>query len=167
MAALLVGAILSSGFRYDTAMTLADKILPALRRGGSISHLFANKRKIRAINSVWRERERRFGELRDVTSEREAFHWCEKMPYIRGPVLRYQAVRDLGLADVAKPDRLMQRLADRSGESVQELCSRLSRESGDRKGTVDVVLWYAASKEIIPGIRLVGRRPFCHALPIK
>lgn len=47
--------------------------------------------------------------------------------------------------------------------AVQQLCKRLARESGERVGTVDVVLWFAASKGIIPGISLRRQRLACHA----
>ncbi len=42
---------------------------------------------------------------------------------------------------------------------IQAMCRRLAEQSGDRVGVVDVVLWYAGSKGIIPGIsRLWMRR---------
>lgn len=166
MANLLIGVILSSGFSYETAQSLLPRILKGLReRTRLYPGTFGHEKKVRAIEEIWRERNALFTSLSQVGSLGDAFNWCETLPYIRGPVLRFQAVRDLGLADVAKPDRLMERIASGSGEEVQALCHRLSEASGDSIGTVDLVLWFAASKEIIKGIRMRGRRPACHALP--
>ncbi len=166
LAQRLIGAILSSGFSYDSAMRVVPRVLSALRNGRAVSAEFGHKRKARAIEGVWRERHTLLTSLPKGASLEDAFKWCQPIPFIRGPALRYQAVRDLGLADVAKPDRLMERIADRSGESVQGLCERLARITGDSVGTVDVVLWYAASKGIINGIRTRRRRPPCHAVPL-
>jgi hypothetical protein len=44
--------------------------------------------------------------------------------------------------DCAKPDRHLQRLADRFGYSnVQTMCREIANESGYRIGTVDLILW--------------------------
>ena len=71
---------------------------------------------------------------------------------VRGPAVSHHALRNLAALDVAKSDRLMKRIAERAGESVTDLCERLSKLSGDRVGVVDLVLWYAASVGIIEGI---------------
>jgi hypothetical protein len=162
----LAGAILSSGFSYETAMRVVPRVLSALQDGRPVVREFGHKLKARAIEEVWENRHTLFRNLPTVRSLDDAFRWCLPIPFVRGPALRYQAVRDLGLADVAKPDRLMERIAERSGESVRGLCERLSRATGDSVGTVDVVLWYAASKDIFEGIRMRRRRPPCHALPL-
>lgn len=164
LAQRLIGAILSSGFSYDSAMRVVPRVLSALHDGRPVSAEFGHKRKARAIEAVWRERHTLLTRLPKRASLEDAFKWCQLIPFIRGPALRYQAARDLGLADVAKPDRLMERIAVRSGESVQELCERLARITGDSVGTVDVVLWYAASKGTIEGIRTRRHRPPCHAV---
>ncbi len=61
------------------------------------------------------------------------------------------------------PDRLMVRVArkfDEPGENdtevVQSLCARLAVDSDECVGTVDVILWFAASKGFIDGIILRG-----------
>jgi ribose 1,5-bisphosphokinase PhnN len=137
-------------------MKLVPRVVSALQHGVPVAVEFGHKRKAAAIESVWQERHLLFKTLPVVDSIDEGFRWCSLIPFIRGPALRHQAVRDLGLADVAKPDRLMERIAARGGESVQVLCERLARATGDSCGTVDVVLWYAASKGIIEGISCAG-----------
>jgi hypothetical protein len=155
----LIGAILSSGFSYETAMRVVPRVLSALRNSRPVSDEFGHRLKAPAIESVWRNRETLFERLSACQSLDDAFRWCLHIPFVRGPALRYQAIRDLGLGDVAKPDRLMQRIAEISAESVQGLCQRLSRATGDSVGTVDVVLWYAASKGIFEGIRVPQAHP--------
>jgi hypothetical protein len=57
--------------------------------------------------------------------------------------------------NVAKPDRHLERIAERTGETVADLCARLAAVSGDRIATVDYVLWRAAESGLIvtrPGI---------------
>lgn len=70
----------------------------------------------------------------------------DKLGYLKslffiGDVTKYHLARNLGL-DYAKPDRWLTKLAEHFGfSSVQQLCGTISEETGDRIGTVDVVLW--------------------------
>jgi len=62
------------------------------------------------------------------------------LPFI-GNITKYHLARNLGI-DVAKPDRHLTRLAIIFHyDDVQEMCKYLSDKTGDRIGTVDVVLW--------------------------
>ncbi len=62
------------------------------------------------------------------------------LPFI-GDITKYHLARNLGI-DVAKPDRHLTRLAKIFHyDDVQEMCKYLSDKTGDRIGTVDVVLW--------------------------
>jgi hypothetical protein len=64
------------------------------------------------------------------------------LPYL-GKVNRYLLARNLGI-DVAKPDRHMVRLAKRFGfDDVQLMCQFIHDKTGDRIGTIDVILWRA------------------------
>jgi hypothetical protein len=175
LAESLVGVILSSGFSYETARTFVKPVMDALAVRRPIMNVFPHERKAEAIEYVWEDRRLLLDRLFTVRpgSVEDGFRWCEEIPFIRGPVLRYQAVRDLGLAEVAKPDRLMVRVArkfdepgENDAEAVQSLCVRLAADSNERVGTVDVILWFAASKGFIDGIILRGRRPPCHGLPL-
>jgi hypothetical protein len=173
LAQISVGVILSSGFSYETARRFVDDVMEALARGQQVEGVFPHPRKAQAIQYLWRHRSELFETLPDTGSKVDGFRWCSSIPFIRGPVLRYQAVRDLGLADVAKPDRLMVRVARKFAEmgktdeeAVQNMCVRLAGESRERVGTIDVILWSAASHDFIKGIRL-RRRPACHGVPLR
>ena len=74
----------------------------------------------------------------------EPYQTLRKFPYI-GPITYYHLAKNIGIP-VAKPDRHLSRLASDLGFSnVQELCSRLSDETGDRIQVVDLVLWRYAT----------------------
>jgi len=86
-------------------------------------------------------------------AESEYKQWFEKLqhsacriiylgslPFI-GKITKYHLARNLGI-DVAKPDRHLTRLAVIFHyDDVQKMCKFISDETGDRIGTVDVVLW--------------------------
>lgn len=62
------------------------------------------------------------------------------LPFI-GNITKYHLARNLGI-DVAKPDRHLSRLAVIFRyDDVQKMCKFISDKTGDRIGTVDVVLW--------------------------
>ena len=73
--------------------------------------------------------------------------FCETLPWI-GPITKFHLAKNLG-SNVAKPDVHMLRLAKRSGTAAQELCERLSRETGYRAATIDLILWRACADGII------------------
>jgi len=89
-----------------------------------------------------------FEEFRTLRHPEETIAWLHTKPYM-GPALKLQVARDLGVADVAKPDIWLTRIAGRAGETVQGLCERLARETGESVGEVDLVLWYAAANGMI------------------
>ena len=63
-----------------------------------------------------------------------------ELPWIGG-ITKYHLARNLGI-DVAKPDRHLVRLAkEYDFDDVQEMCDYVAHRTGDRIGTVDVVLW--------------------------
>ena len=73
--------------------------------------------------------------------------FCETLPWI-GPITKFHLAKNLG-SNVAKPDVHMLRLAKLSGTTAQELCERLSRETGYRAATIDLILWRACADGII------------------
>lgn len=100
--------------------------------------------KAAAIRYIWDNREQL---LADFRAAPDKVAWCESLPWVGG-ITKWHLAKNLG-ADVAKPDRWLVRLADISGETVANLCERLSRSSGDRIATVDVVLWRACATGIV------------------
>ena len=92
-----------------------------------------------------------------VRAESEYKQWFEKLqhspckiiylgslPFI-GDITKYHLARNLGI-DAAKPDRHLTRLAKIFHyDDVQKMCKYLSDKTGDRVGTVDVILWRSMS----------------------
>jgi thermostable 8-oxoguanine DNA glycosylase len=163
LAGILVQVILSSGFSYRNAMRIWDKIEPQMDTDQpltDVSHLLKRS----AIEIIRRDRQALFASFQKIRTPEEGFQWCERIPFIQGPALKCQAMRDLGVADVAKPDRHLVRIArlvnnfnHRSDElAVQELCRQVSQRTGDSVGVVDIVIWYAASENLIDGIGRCG-----------
>lgn len=138
--------VINSGMRNTVARGIMDRVAPLLVAGNPLAPAFGHKAKCAAMEFVWRERARLWADaikLKDAA----LVEWCEGLPWI-GPITKYHLAKNLG-ADVAKPDRWLQRLSDVGGESVHDLCARLSRETGDRIATVDVVLWRACAVGVL------------------
>ena len=142
------------------------KVMAALRAGTPVRQVFKNKRKAKAIEFAWRNRDRLFAELKtfptsfnapcyEVTkADLDLVEWCDKIPYL-GEKTKFLAAREFG-ANVPKPDIWMERFAAYSGEEVLSMCKRLARATGDRIAVVDLVLWYAGSRGLF---KLSGGKP--------
>jgi hypothetical protein len=136
--------VLNSGMRNTVARKIMDRVWPCLISGGSVGSVFRHTGKAGAIEAVWRDRQEYFSQL---AAAPDVVAWCETLPWI-GKVTRYHLAKNLG-ADVAKPDRWLERLARVEGDTVHGLCSRLASETGDRVATVDLVLWRACAVGIL------------------
>lgn len=135
-----VWVVLNSGMKNTIASMIADKVYPMIEQGGSARDVFGHPGKAAAIDLIWTMRHcyfSRFQMAEDVVS------FCRSLPWI-GAITCWHLAKNYG-ADVAKPDRWLVRVAEKSGETVTELCERLARESGDRIATVDLVIWRACS----------------------
>lgn len=140
MACEYVWVVLNSGMRNTVARKIFDRVWPRVSAGEPISRVFGHKGKVAAIEHVWSHRADYFTCLQAAT---DVIGWCASLPWI-GDITKYHLAKNLG-ADVAKPDRWLVRLAEASGETVDELCRRLAAATGDRVATVDVVLWRACA----------------------
>jgi len=67
----------------------------------------------------------------------------QSLPWI-GPITKYYMAKNLG-ADVCKPDRHLTRIAGKYDMELEELCKKLSEESGDHISMVDNVIWRVAN----------------------
>lgn len=139
-AAEYVWVVLNSGIKNQVAQTIARKLWPVLRDGGSAREVFGHPGKAEAIDRVWQDRERFFAAFQQT---QDLLGFCLSLPWI-GPITRWHLAKNLG-ADVAKPDRWLVRVAAASGETVEQLCRRLAQATGDRMATVDLVIWRACN----------------------
>jgi hypothetical protein len=136
--------VVNSGMRNTVAQTIWRRLRPALLEGRSAATAFRHTGKAAGIDDVWRKRDELLVAFREAENK---VAWCETLPWIGG-ITKYHLAKNLGV-DCAKPDRWLVRLADLEGVSVDALCRRLADESGDRVGTVDVVLWRACAVGVL------------------
>jgi hypothetical protein len=137
-----VWVVLNSGMKSVIARKIMNRVWPVVSSGGSARTVFDHPGKSAAIDLVWANRLDHFSTFQNVPLA-DLVEWCQTLPWI-GPITKFHLAKNLG-ADVAKPDRWLERLAACEQESVDELCARLAKTAGDRVATVDVVLWRACA----------------------
>lgn len=145
--------VINAGMKNQIAQKIWDKVRPVVEGGGSAHNVFGHKAKAEAIDVGWAYRDLRFVELSRMRGDptcsiNTVLAWCEELPWV-GPVTSFHLAKNLGF-DIAKPDRWLVRVALAAAEPVQALCERLSRESGDRVATVDLVIWRACNLGLWP-----------------
>ncbi len=138
--------ICNSGMQNKVARTIFERIMPAIRSGRSAGDVFGHKAKSAAIDRIWVERETMF---RAYIEAEDKLAFCRAIPWIGG-ITCYHLAKNFGV-QVAKPDVHLQRLAERHGTTAQDLCEELSRRTGFRVATVDLVLWRACAEGVIDG----------------
>ena len=132
--------ICNSGMKNTVARGIFTKCIKVLHEGTPVFDVFKHPGKAAAIEAIWRDRTEL---LSSYIAATDKLAFCESLPWIGG-ITKYHLAKNFG-ADVAKPDVHLQRLADREGCTVQELCSRVAAEVGLRAATVDTILWRACA----------------------
>jgi len=142
-----VYVVLNSGLSNKVAEKIyADFILKGPRAVNHLGKRAAIKRASLSFQEWFRK-------LQSMPTDEEKIEYLGKLSYL-GPATKYHLARNLGI-DCAKPDRHLNRLATQFGykDDVQKMCKELSVATGDRVGTIDIVLWRNATikSEKIPG----------------
>lgn len=138
--------VLNSGMKNQVARSIWYGVLGALERNWTVRAVFNHPGKSAAIQEAWDNREKLFQEYRSQPTAK-LLDWLQALPWI-GPITKFHLAKNLGL-DFCKPDRHLVRLAGRHGKTPEELCGELARATGDRIGTVDLVIWRAANLGLI------------------
>jgi len=137
------GKVTAAFLKWESAEAIVRRRDQCIRRALAA---FGHPGKISAIGEVavfvaeqgfdiWRDR-LRFDGLNEL----------QQLPFI-GPITRYHLAKNLGL-DVVKPDRHLVRMARAAGfDEPEAMCRVIAEVTGDRLGTVDVVLWRFATLE--------------------
>ena len=136
--------ICNSGMANTVATVIYDRCMTALRIGGSVTEVFRHPGKSMAIDAIWRERDRHYA---DYLSADDKVAALRALPWI-GDITALHLAKNFG-ADVAKPDVHMERLARAAATTTEELCARLSSETGYRAATVDTILWRACALKVL------------------
>lgn len=126
--------VINSGMKNQVAENIYRR---AMKAGMSA---VGHPQKRKALELGMKMKEQWFKGLKEKKTFDEQLNYLETLPFI-GPITKYHLARNLGI-DCAKPDRHLVRIAERFGYSgVQRMCQDISDVTGDRIGTVDVVLW--------------------------
>jgi len=135
--------VINSGMKNQVAWGIWINIKETLRCGeGLVSSVFRHPGKAAAIQKMWDERHFWFAKYCRIPVQ-ERLNWLQTLPWI-GPITKYHLAKNLGM-DVCKPDRHLMRIATKHQLTPEDLCSILARETGNRIGTVDYVIWRAAN----------------------
>ncbi|TPO13715.1 hypothetical protein [Mesorhizobium sp. B1-1-5] len=138
--------ILNSGMRWTVAQDIWTRMKPSLVEIGEVGDTFGHSGKKKSINQVMFNRSEYFEGFRAAwqRGSEEVIEFCRTLPHV-GDITKYHLAKNLGV-DVAKPDVWLERVAATAGETVHELCGRLSRQSGNSVSTVDYVIWKACQQ---------------------
>lgn len=139
--------ICNSGMKNTVARGIYERVRDALEAGQSAATAFGHVGKTAAMDRIWRDREALLAEYRAADDKVE---WCGSLPWI-GNITKYHLAKNFG-ADVAKPDRHIERLAQLHGTTSQALCADLAAKTGYRTATIDVVLWRACANGVLNSV---------------
>ena len=125
-----------------TALSKMRSIKPVLK-------VFRNKRKANCfLEGAKMIADEGFGTYKKQLKQ-EGIDALEELPGI-GPITKFHLAKNIGLADTAKPDRWLERAADKCGaESVKKLIDYLSEKFESSRHVVDVVLWRYGVEEAL------------------
>lgn len=136
--------ICNSGMANTVASIIFERCMSALGAGIAVTEVFRHPGKAKAIETIWRERQRLYAEFLSAEDKVEALR---QLPWI-GEITALHLAKNFG-ADVAKPDVHMERLARAESTSTEALCARLANETGYRAATIDTILWRACALKIL------------------
>lgn len=140
-----IWVILNSGMKAQIARLIHTRIWQAINDGRDISTVFGHVGKVAAIKKILIYYVQFFNEYQHSTDKLE---YLQTIPFIGG-ITKYHLAKNLG-HDVVKPDRHLVRIANNYGYiDCNELCRRISQDSGDKVSVVDIVLWRSANLGMI------------------
>jgi hypothetical protein len=136
--------ILNSGMKEQIARIIWERIKNAWHEGRTASDVFGHKGKSVALEFVRVNHASLFTAYVE-SSDKIAF--LQTIPFI-GKITWWHLAKNLG-HDVVKPDRHLVRIATMYDLTPDQLCEKVSKETGYRKCVVDIVLWRAANLKLI------------------
>ncbi len=138
-----IWVVINSGMKFQIAEVIFYKILYGLKKKYKLENLFGHKQKVEAIKYVVQRKDVFF---QNYCSNDNKIEFLDSLPFI-GPATKYHFARNLGL-DVCKPDRHLLRIANSYNHTPVTLCEKISKETNDRIGVIDVVLWRAGNLQL-------------------
>ena len=136
--------VCNSGMKAQIARAIFDKVWKALNEGRSSNTVFGHKGKTAAMDWVFDHRDTLFV---DYLASNDKLDFLRELPWI-GDITKYHLAKNFGV-DCCKPDRHLVRIAQQYETTPEELCRRLSEQTGNRIGVVDLVIWRAANLRFV------------------
>lgn len=141
--------VINSGMKNQVAKIIWTKIQDSLKSRTNLNPgwahaVFKHQGKCDAIEAVWYNQNKIMIEYLK-TADKLSF--LESLPWI-GKITKYHLAKNLGF-DCCKPDRHLIRIAKQYNMTPEELCRKLSLETGDKIALVDTVIWRAANLGMI------------------
>lgn len=145
-----IWVILCSGMKEQVARIIQERVWKFIGEGKPVKgNVLGASGKAQAIDHIFNNRVVLFLGFQAAADKVE---FCATLPWI-GKITKWHLAKNLGV-DCCKPDIHLERLAAHYHTTPAELCAKLSKESGDRIATVDVVLWRACNLGIIKSNQL-------------
>jgi hypothetical protein len=135
-----IWVVINSGMKNQIARLIEERIYKALGEGRDISEVFHHKGKIDAIKGMILHGKVSYNEWAKAEDKIERL---ASLPYI-GDITKWHLAKNLGV-DCVKPDRHLVRIAEKYRTTPNELCASIAKQTGQRKATVDLVIWRAAN----------------------
>lgn len=131
-----VWVIINSGMKEQIARKIWERIQDVWQKGGETSTAFKHKGKVKAIDFVWNHKTLLFDNYQKAENKIE---YLKSIPFI-GNITCFHLAKNLG-HDCVKPDRHLVRVANSYNTTPDELCEMLSKETGEKKCVIDIILW--------------------------
>lgn len=142
-----VWAVLSAGMGEKVVEKIFPKIMHNINSPNKLRSIFAHKGKVDAILYTKKNLDTIWKSLNSIKSFDEKIEFLDSLKYI-GEVNKYHLARNIGF-NTAKPDRHLVRIARHYKTTPEDLCNKLAKETGDKVGVVDAVLWRASERGLI------------------
>jgi hypothetical protein len=139
-----IWVILNSGMKNQIASMIHDRIIKAWHEGKETSTAFGHKGKVKAIDYIRWNGHDLFEKYKQAEDKIE---FLKSLPFI-GNITCWHLAKNLG-HDCVKPDRHLVRVASQYNKTPDELCEQISKESGDKKCVVDIIIWRACNLNLL------------------
>lgn len=160
-----------AGFKQDYAKIMTNKIIDFVKTKENFSEedllqIYKNKMKVKAIKNIWDNKNEYQKKFYSLNTTEEKVDFLGGLPHI-GNITKYHLARNLGL-DFVKYDIWIQRLGvalygtadfvekvnnSKLIDKIKYFCDLMfkdiKKETGEKVGFIDVVLWRACQKGLL------------------
>ncbi len=160
-----------AGFKQDYAKAMCEKVIDFVKKNEifeleDLETIYKNRLKIKAIKDIWDNRKKYQEKFYSLKNIDEKVNFLGSLPFV-GDITKYHLARNFGL-DFVKYDIWIQRLGvafykaedfvDKVNNSkllpeIKYFCDvmfkKLQKETGEKVGFLDVVLWRSCQKGLL------------------